>query len=338
VPLRIALRITALAPTPRSAPAAGPPEPVTSIVWRSRGRLGALAALLAAVGAALLVLSGRDAAPLAIRVAPPAGLAVLDGHVWFTTPRQGTVTPVDADGHVGSPVRLGGAPGRIAAGANGLWVTDAATGRVVGVEVPPPAPPSAAVAGPTAFDPLGAGADASDVALGAGAVWVASTADRRVYALEPDGKVSPIDAGEGPIALAADARRVVAVDAPAGALTVIDAAKREYSGQVRVGGTPVDVALAGDAAWVADAERARLVRVDLGSLRVTHTLAIGRRPVALASAGDDLYVLVAGDRELVKVTGGVVQWRRSLPAAPTALAVDARHVWVGAGQLLRYSR
>ena len=100
----------------------------------------------------------------------------------------------------------------------------------------------------------------------------------------------------------------------------------------------MDVALDGDAAWVADAAGARLVRVDLGSLRVTHTLAIGRRPVALAAAGDDLYVLVAGDRELVKVSDGVVQWRRGLPAPPTALAVDARHVWVGAGQLLRYER
>jgi hypothetical protein len=294
--------------------------------------------VLAAAGAVLLVLAGRDAAPLEIRVTPPAGLAVLDGRVWSTAPRQGTVTPVGADGQVGAAVRVGGAPARIAAGANGLWVTDASTGRIVGVEVPPPAPPGAAIAGPSASKPLVAGADASDVALAAGAVWVASTADRRVYALEPDGKVSRIDAGEGPVALAADARRVVAADAPAGSLTVIDARRRAYSGQARIGGTPVDVALTGDAAWVADAERGRLVRVDLGSLRVTHTLAIGRRPVALTSAGDDLYVLVAGDRELVKVTGGVVQWRRSLPAAPTAIAVDDRHVWVGAGQLLRYGR
>ena len=159
-----------------------------------------------------------------------------------------------------------------------------------------------------------------------------------VYALEPDGTTSKIDAGEGPVALAADERRVAVVDAPAGSITVIDARRREFGGQVRVGGTPVDVALAGDAAWVADAAGGRLVRVDLGSLRVTHTLAIGRRPVALAGAGEDLYVLVAGDRELVKVTAGVVQWRRGLPAPPTALAVDGRHVWVGAGSLLRYER
>ena len=117
------------------------------------------------------------------------------------------------------------------------------------------------------------GADVSDVALAAGALWVASTADRRVYALEPDGATNKIDAGEGPVALAADARRVVAVDAPAGSITVIDARQREFAGQVRVGGTPVDVALTGDAAWVADAAGGRLVRVDLGSLRVTHTLA-----------------------------------------------------------------
>ena len=339
MPVRIALRITALAPTPPTSSATRPAAASrTRGAWRTRGRLVALSALLAALGGLLLALSARDDGPLVIRVAPPAGLAVMDGRVWSTSPRAGTVTPVDADGRVGAPVRVGGAPARIAAGANGLWVTDAATGRVVPVEVPPPAPPSAAVAGPTAFPPLGAGADASDIALAAGALWVASTSDRRVYALEPDGVTGRIDAGEGPVALAADARRVVAADAPAGAISVIDAPGRKFGGQVRVGGTPVDVALVGDAAWVADAAGARLVRVDLGSLRVTHTLAIGRRPTALASAGDDLYVLLAGDREVVKVSDGVVQWRRALPGAPTALAVDARHVWVGAGQLLRYER
>jgi hypothetical protein len=334
------LRIAALAPTPSpSAPARRAPAARTPRVWRTRRRLAVASVVLAAAGAVLLVLSGREAAPLEIRVGAPAGLAVLDGRVWATSPQAGTVTPVDADGRVGAPVRVGGAPARIAAGANGLWVTDAASGRIVPVEVPPPAPPTAAVAGgPSAFPPLSAGADASDVALGAGALWVASTADRRVYALSPDGEASRIDAGEGPVALAADARRVVAVDPPAGSISVIDAQTRAFAGQVRVGGTPVDAALTGDAAWVADAARSRLVRVDLGALRVTHTLAIGRRPVALATAGNDLYVLLAGDRALVKVTDGVVQWRRSLPAPPTALAVDGRHVWVGAGQLLRYER
>jgi hypothetical protein len=321
------LRITALAPS-QAAP----------FMPRSRARLAALAALLAAVGTVLLVLSGADPGPLTIPIAQPAGLAVLDGRVWVSRPARGSVTPVDAEGRVGTPVRVGGTPGRVAAGANGLWVTDTASGRIVGVAVPPPDPPRATVAGPTAYAARGAGAEASDVALAAGAVWVASAADRRVYALEPDGAKTPIEAGEGPVALAADARRVVAADAPAGALTLIDARRRAYGGRVRLGGTPVDVALSGDAAWVADAARARLVRVDLGTRRISHTLAIGRRPVALASAGEDLYVLLAGDRELVKVTRGVVQWRRPVPGVPTALAVDGRHVWVGAGTLLRYGR
>ena len=308
---------------------------------RSRGRLTALAGLLAAAGVALLLLSGTDEAPLVIRIPDPTGLAVLDGRVWVASPGAGTVTPVDESGRVGAPLRVGGAPARIAAGANGLWVTDAAAGRVIPVEIPGAVPPDAAVASAPEiqiFSALGAGADANDVALAAGAVWVASTADRQVYALEPGGRSKGIDAGEGPIALAADARRVVAVDPSAGSITIIDARTRSYSGQVRVGGTPIDVALMGDAAWVADSAGARLVRVDLGSRRVTHTLAIGRRPVALESAGDDLYALVAGERTLVKVTRGVVQWRRPLPGPPTALAVDARHVWVGAGQLLRFGR
>ena len=400
MPLRIALRIAALAPTPNDQPrkrARGrlrrgrggdaPPtgeDPATPVwrgrpgrggdtqtigeapaapLWRglqrreagdetpergaarrgrrSRGVLAALAGLLAAAGVALLVLSGSDDGPLVVDVASPAGLAVADGRVWVTSPRAGTVTPVDASGEVGAPLRVGGAPARIVAGANGLWVTDAAAGSVVPIKVPGAAPPNAAVApapGIEVFDAIAAGPTPATSRSPPARCGSRARADRRVYAVEQGGHATGIEAGEGPIALAADARRVVVVDARAGSITVIDARKRAFVGQVRVGGTPVDVALAGDAAWVADAAGARLVRVDLGSLRVTHTLAIGRRPIALASAGDDLYALVAGDRSLVKVTRGVVQWRRSLPGPPTALAVDARHVWVGAGQLLRFDR
>ena len=94
MPVRIALRITALAPTPSTSLSARPAVASrTRAAWRTRGRLAALAALLAALGAVLLVLSARDAAPLVVRVAPPAGLAVMDGRVWSTSPRAGTVTP-----------------------------------------------------------------------------------------------------------------------------------------------------------------------------------------------------------------------------------------------------
>ena len=253
-------------------------------------RLFAFSAL-AAAGIALLVLSGRDDGPLVIDVASPAGLAVADGRVWVTSPRAGTVTPVDASGEVGAPLRVGGAPARIVAGANGLWVTDAAAGRVVPIEVPEPVAPNAAVASPESRSSRRRRGRGRERRRARGRRRVGREHGRpqglRARAARP---LKGIEAGEGPVALAADARRVVAVDAPAGSISIIDARTREFSGQVRSAGRRwTSRSRATRRGWPTSRARARAV--DLGSLRVTHTLAIGRRPIALASAGDDLYAL-----------------------------------------------
>ena len=140
------------------------------------------------------------------------------------------------------------------------------------------------------------------------------------------------------MALAADPRRVVVADPRAGTVTVIDARARRIAGQIRVGGTPVDVALAGDTAWVVDATGGRIVAVDLNRRVAKKSIRVGRRPIAVATAGDDVYVLAAGDRRLVRVHDGEVRSRTPLDAPPTAIAADADHVWVAAGQLLRFDR
>ena len=108
---------------------------------------------------------------------------------------------------------------------------------------------------------------------------------------------------------------------------------------VQIGGAPVDVALAGDTAWVADAAGGRIVAVDLAAGTIERTIGVGRRPVAIAAAGEDVYVLTAG--ELVRVRDGRVRSRRSVDAEPAALAVDAEHVWVASpssDEVLRFER
>ena len=64
---------------------------------------------------------------------------------------------------------------------------------------------------------------------------------------------------------------------------------------VQIGGAPVDVALAGDTAWVADAAGGRIVAVDSPPGAIGRTIDVGRRPVAIAAAGEDVYVVTAGE-------------------------------------------
>lgn len=268
----------------------------------------------------------------------PGGLALADGTLWVASARAGTITPVDADGRPGVALRVGDTPARIAAGANALWVTDAANGEVVPVALGRrDEAGEGRAAPPRVLAPLRGGADASDVALAGGAVWVASSADGRVHALGPGGERKALRTGAGPVALAADERSVAVADPRAGTLTVIGAQSRAIRSRFEVGGTPVDVALAGDTAWIADSTGGRIVELQVQS-GSSHSIAVGRRPVALATAGADVYVLTAGTRELVRVRDGRVRSRRAIGSAPTALAVDDRFVWVSAGRLLRFER
>ncbi len=291
------------------------------------------AALLAAIAVGLVLASGGGtSAPLVIDVAGgPAGIVVHDGRVWVAASRSGAITVLDAESAtpIGEALRPGGSPARLALGTSGIWVADAAAGAVIPLQLRPP----------RTFASLQPGADASDVALAGGAVWIASSADGRVYVAEPGTDIArPLPAGVSPVALAADERRVVAVDDRGGTLTTFDARRRAAVGSpVRVGGALVDVALAGDTAWVADATGGRIVAVQGGA--VTDSIAVGRRPVALATAGDDVYVVT--ERELVRVRDGEVRSRRAVGAEAAALAVDAEHVWVSSpntDEVLRFER
>jgi DNA-binding beta-propeller fold protein YncE len=95
----------------------------------------------------------------------------------------------------------------------------------------------------------------------------------------------------------------------------------------------VDVALAGDRAWVADAAAGTVRLVDLTSGRPGRAVPVGVSPVAVAADSAGVYVACRGDRMLVEIDGrtGEVRARVRLAHAPTALALDRRHVWIAAG-------
>src|SRR3954470_24455650 len=142
---------------------------------------GALAIAVAAIAAAsFLLLRGGESATAVFRVAPhPTGLAVADHEVWVAAPQSGALTVLDTrSGHrIGSPVRTGGAPARVALGAKAAWVADSSRGTVIPVRRD----------GAHTYEPIPVGADVADIALSAHAVWALDSAEGVVRTLEPGG-------------------------------------------------------------------------------------------------------------------------------------------------------
>jgi streptogramin lyase len=263
----------------------------------------------------------------------PTGLAVDAGRVWVAGPAAGRVWVLDQRSGrlVKPPLRFGGTPARLALGPRFAWIADTERSSVVRVPVQ----------GDGTRREIRTGPDLSDVAFAAGRVWTASSADGTVRVLDRRGRSEVLRVGARPIALAGDARRVVVLDA-VGALVRLDATTRREEGPpVQLGGQPVDVALAGDTAWVADHRAGSVREVILTSGLAGLPISVGRDPVAIAADGRDVYVVCRADRTLVRLSPeGVVRSRRSLESAPTALALDPRHVWIAAGtdEVIRVDR
>jgi DNA-binding beta-propeller fold protein YncE len=298
---------------------------------------GALVVALAAIAATLIVLRGGEAAPSVFHVpSHPTGLAVAGREVWVATPQSGALTVLDTRSgrRIGTPVRTGGEPARIALGANAAWVADTARSAVVPVRR----------RGDHAYEPIRVGGDVADVALSARAVWALDSAAGVVRTLEPNGRpIRALPVGPDPVDVDADARWVVVASAGDAALTWIDAATRRIAGRAPLGGVPVAVAVTGDRAFVADARRDAIVRVDLRTGKAAGSIKVGARPVAVAADGDDVYVLCAGDRTVWHVDGanGDVNWKRPAGREPAALALDRDGVWVadaGADTVIRLER
>ena len=109
-----------------------------------------------------------------------------------------------------------------------------------------------------------------------------------------------------------------------------------------VGGAPSDIALQGDRAWIADSRAGTVQAVALRSGVIGPAVVVGRSPVAIAADRGGVFVLCRGDRTLVELDAadGAVRERRHLDYAPTALALDPRHVWIAAGdhEVIRVDR
>ncbi len=306
---------------------------------RRRTRWLVAAAVIAALAAGVTgMLAGRTPeAPAAtvFRVpGQPTGLVASDGRVWVAGPAAGAVWILDgASGRPAAPpLRTGGTPARVALDARFAWIADTERGALVRV-------PRDGAGAPR---PTGAGPDVADVVVAAGAVWTASSADGTVRVLDPArAPANPSRRGPSDRARGRRAPRRRRWTRAGRSIRLSARTRRADGPPVALGGAPVDVALAGDRAWVADARAGTVRDVALGSGLVGPPVHVGRSPVAIAADAAGVYVLCRGDRTLVRLdTTGSVRSRVRLAHAPTALALDPRHVWIAAGtnEVIRVDR
>ena len=338
MPVRIALRITALAPTPSTSSSARPAPPSGArSAWRTRGRLAALSALLAVTGGVLLILR---------RATPRRSRSAFRATSWAGRPRRttsGSTSPTRRDGHARRRRR----PGRRARARRRRAGADRRRReRPVGDRRRDRARHSGRGAASGAAQRgrrRGRAGDLRAARRGRRRERCRARGRRAVGGEHRRSARSTRSSPAAPDEQARRRRRARSRWPPTSAassrstraagtlISVIDARRREFAGQVpcrrHAGGRRAD-------------RRRRLGGRRggrRGSCASTSTrcasrtrVAIGRRPVALAAAGEDALRAGRGrPRAGASVSDGEVQWRRGLPARRRRRSpVDARHVWV----------
>ena len=188
------------------------------------------------------------------------------------------------------------------------------------------------------------GPDVTDVVVAAGAVWAASSRGRDGPRAPTDGsrRGGRLRVGARPLALAADERRVVAVDAGAGRSCGCPRPAGGAGRPIPLGGAPVDVALDGNEAWVVDAAAGTLQRVDVVLGTAAPAAPVCPAPVAVAAdAGPCTSCAAATARWCASTRPPAASVTRvRLRPPPTALALGPRHVWIAAGdhEVIRVDR
>ncbi|HEV7481658.1 MAG TPA: serine/threonine-protein kinase [Solirubrobacterales bacterium] len=203
-----------------------------------------------------------------------AGLAVIAAMVVLV------LALVDNGGgvHASQPIPIGGAPLRIAADDEAIWVTSQPDGTLTRLN-----PESGAKVG----RPFQLGAGISGVAVGAGSVWVTDPPRGEILRVDPrSGAIlKRIAVGGSPGAIALGGGDVWVADEDGAGVSAV-AAK---SGRVLRRGLPpqaqpLRLAVGQGGLWVSSASTGNVRRIDLSTFRIDSSIPVGRGPAGVTVA------------------------------------------------------
>jgi streptogramin lyase len=186
---------------------------------------------------------------------------------------------------VSKPIAIGGAPLRVVADDEAIWVTSEPDGTLTRLD-----PASGARVG----KPLQLDAGISGVAVGAGSVWVSDPVRGEVLRVDPQagGRLAErIEVGGNPGPIAFGGGRVWVADEAGAGITAINArGSRVYRRGLGPQATPLRLGVGAGGLWVSSASTGNVRRIDLSSLRVDPPIPVGRGPAGVTVAGGLVWV------------------------------------------------
>ena len=176
----------------------------------------------------------------------------------------------------------------VAAGRDGVWVSNGARGTVTRVDP---------VAGRAVGEPIRTGRFPTALAVGARDVWVVNSGDGTLARIDPRedlvvGRRVPV--GRDPQDVAIGFGSVWVANRGDGTLSRIDERTGRPQATVPIGGAPTALAVTTDGVIVLDADDGKVTRLDARTREVTDVVAVGGFPTALAvGAGPSLWTVDA---------------------------------------------
>jgi streptogramin lyase len=185
---------------------------------------------------------------------------------------------------VSKPIPVGGAPLRVAAAADAIWVTSEPDGTLTRLD-----PASGQALG----KPLRLGAGISGVAVGAGSVWVADPPRGEVLRIDPKAErvVDRIEVGGSPGPIVFGAGRVWVADEAGAGISAIDAKGGSvYRRGLVPHAAPLRLAVGAGGLWASSAATGSVRRIDLSTLRPGAPIPVGRGPAGVTVAAGLVWI------------------------------------------------
>jgi len=262
------------------------------------------------------------------------GVAVFDGSVWVAWGDHG-VARINPSTNEVSQIRVGLDPIGVAAGPEGVWVTNRREGTIGRID-----PSTNEMAGrlPVGRLPL-------MIAAGASAVWITDAGSAEVVRVDPlSGKVvARIWVGTSPSGLAVGSDGVYATSFDQGTVVRIDTttnrivAKQSLNGISAalfpgfISSAPGAMALGEGALWVACQGDGSVYRLDPGDLHVVARTGLGTRPSGIAVGGGSVWVTLYDEFTVLKIdprTNAQVGEPIPVGVRPVLAAWGADALWV----------